>query len=143
VAKSHAVAQHLPFLRRYARALTGSQQSGDHYVAATLEAVLEDDKVLDGSAGPRIELYRLFTRIWNSLDVNGIAERTASSGQLPVEQRLSRITPKPRQAFLLIALEGFSEEDAARVLDTDVRDRRRDRHRRSDHRGRIVHRHGS
>ena len=39
---SQAVAQHLPFLRRYARALTGSQASGDAYVAATLEALIED-----------------------------------------------------------------------------------------------------
>jgi DNA-directed RNA polymerase specialized sigma24 family protein len=36
MSKAHAVAQHLPYLRRYARALTGSQASGDAYVAATL-----------------------------------------------------------------------------------------------------------
>jgi CheY-like chemotaxis protein len=39
---------------------------------------------------------------------------------MPVEQRLSNITPKPRQAFLLVALEGLSEDDAAKVLDVDV-----------------------
>jgi DNA-directed RNA polymerase specialized sigma24 family protein len=39
VPNSSAVAQYLPFLRRYARALTGNQASGDAYVAATLEAV--------------------------------------------------------------------------------------------------------
>jgi hypothetical protein len=39
---------------------------------------------------------------------------------MPVEQRLSHITPKPRQAFLLVALEGLSEDDAAKVLDVDV-----------------------
>ena len=30
--------------------------------------------------------------------------------------------PLPRQAFLLVALEGFAESDAARILDTDVTD---------------------
>ncbi|MET0183364.1 MAG: response regulator, partial [Caulobacterales bacterium] len=30
---------HLPYLRRYARALTGSQRSGDSYVAAALESI--------------------------------------------------------------------------------------------------------
>jgi DNA-directed RNA polymerase specialized sigma24 family protein len=40
---------------------------------------------------------------------------------MPVEQRLGHITPLPRQAFLLVALEGFSEEDAAAILETDVR----------------------
>ena len=34
------LAPHLPFLRRYARALTGSQSHGDHYVRATLEAIV-------------------------------------------------------------------------------------------------------
>ena len=37
-----SVAEILPFLRRYARALTGSQQSGDWFAAATLEAMLAD-----------------------------------------------------------------------------------------------------
>ena len=42
--KSQAVAQYLPFLRRYARALTGSQMSGDAYVSATLEALISDPR---------------------------------------------------------------------------------------------------
>ena len=73
VADSKAVAQYLPFLRRYARALTGSQHSGDAYVAATLEAMLADPSVIDGpggSGGPRVALYRLFTKIWNSIALN-------------------------------------------------------------------------
>jgi DNA-directed RNA polymerase specialized sigma24 family protein/CheY-like chemotaxis protein len=119
VSTSQAVAQHLPFLRRYARALTGSQQSGDAYVAAALEALIEDRSVLEGAGGPRVALYRLFTKIWNSVVVNGSVEPTGE-GKMPVEQRLGHITPKPRQAFLLVALEGFSEEDAASILDTDV-----------------------
>jgi DNA-directed RNA polymerase specialized sigma24 family protein len=119
VSTSQAVAQHLPFVRRYARALTGSQQSGDAYVAATLEALIEDRSALDEARSMRVALYRLFTKIWNSVDVNGAAEPRLDAN-LPVEQRLAQITPLPRQAFLLIALEGFSEEDAAAILDIDV-----------------------
>jgi CheY-like chemotaxis protein len=37
-----------------------------------------------------------------------------------VEQRLTHITPRPRQAFLLVAVEGFSEEEASQVLGVDV-----------------------
>ena len=66
-----AVAQYLPFLRRYARALTGSQASGDAYVAATLEALIADANVVEEPKGPRVALYRLFTKIWNSISVNG------------------------------------------------------------------------
>jgi CheY-like chemotaxis protein len=117
VPSAQAIAQHLPFLRRYARALTGSQQSGDAYVAATLEAFIEDPSALDHPAGARIALYQMFTSIWNSLAVNGVAE--APEGGIPAEQRLGQITPRPRQAFLLVALEGFSEGDVAKILGLD------------------------
>ncbi len=118
VSASQAIAPYLPFLRRYARALTGSQSSGDAYVAAALEALIEDTSVLDDASSPRVALYKLFSKIWNSVVVNakGAPEATA----LPAEQRLSQVTPRPRQAFLLIALEGFSEVDAASILDVDV-----------------------
>jgi DNA-directed RNA polymerase specialized sigma24 family protein len=118
VSTSQAVAQHLPYLRRYARALTGSQSSGDAYVAATLEALVEDPSVLEAGSSTRIALYRLFTKIWNSLSINEASEPPGR--ELPVEQRLAQLTPKPRQAFLLVALEGLSEDDAAKVLDVDV-----------------------
>ena len=115
---SQAVAQHLPYLRRYARVLAGNQQSGDAYVAATLEALISDPKLLDPDAPIRVALYRVFTRIWDSVSGNDIAPPDMADG--PVESRLSQMTPKPRQAFLLVALEGMSETDAARVLDVDV-----------------------
>ena len=70
------------------------------------------------SGGPRVALYRLFTKIWNSVGVNG--ETSPADPDLPADARLASLTPKPRQAFLLVALEGFSEDDAARILDTDV-----------------------
>jgi DNA-directed RNA polymerase specialized sigma24 family protein len=119
VSTSQAVAQHLPFLRRYARALTGSQQSGDAYVAAALEALIADRGALENARGPRVALYSLFTRIWNSVVINGSAEPPGDA-KMPVEQRLGHITPLPRQAFLLVALEGFPEEDAASILGVDV-----------------------
>jgi len=104
-------------LRRYARALTGDQASGDAYVAATLEALIADPSTMDGEKGSRVGLYRLFTKIWNSISLNGKAE----AGQaLPGERKLANITPLPRQAFLLVALEGFLETEAARILDIDV-----------------------
>jgi DNA-directed RNA polymerase specialized sigma24 family protein/CheY-like chemotaxis protein len=116
---SQAVAQHLPYLRRYARALAGSQQTGDAYVTEALEAVVHDPSVLETGASTRIALYQLFTKIWNSVPVNGESGTTNSSLQ-PVERHLAQIAPLPRQAFLLVALEGLSEDDAAKVLDVDV-----------------------
>ena len=118
VSASQAVLQHLPSLRRYARALTGSQASGDAYVVATVESLIASPQLIETGQQSRVALYRLFTTIWNSVAVNGTVE--ASGIVLPPEQHLTRITPRPRQAFLLVALEGFSEEDAAAVLDCDL-----------------------
>ncbi|MGH6670621.1 MAG: response regulator [Xanthobacteraceae bacterium] len=115
---SQAVLQQLPYLRRYARALSGSQASGDAYVAATLESLIASPQILETGSNSRVALYRLFTKIWNSISVNGQPE--APSTAPPPEQHLTQITPRPRQAFLLVALEGFSEEDAAEVLDCDL-----------------------
>jgi DNA-directed RNA polymerase specialized sigma24 family protein len=123
MSKALAVAQHLPYLRRYARALTGSQASGDAYVAATLEALVKDPELLESSYPPRVTLFRLFSTIWNSLSVNETAEPTTNPAA--PERHLSQITAKPRQAFLLISVEGFSEEHAARILDVDASTLRR------------------
>jgi DNA-directed RNA polymerase specialized sigma24 family protein len=118
VPDSKTVAQYLPLLRRYARALTGSQASGDSYVAATLEALIADPATLEGEGGPRVALYRLFTTIWNSIPINGSGG--AMESVRPGEQKLADITPLPRQAFLLVALEGFQEGEAASILGIDI-----------------------
>jgi CheY-like chemotaxis protein len=113
----------LPLLRRYARALTGSQSSGDAYVGAMLEALLQDPSLLDEQHGARAGLFRLFTRIWNSVSLNDESE--IATLPMPPERRLSNITPLPRQAFLLLSLEGFPEEEVAYILGTDVGETRR------------------
>ncbi|MCF8475428.1 MAG: response regulator [Pseudolabrys sp.] len=115
---SQSLEQYLPYLRRYARALAGNQASGDAYVMATLEALAEDPTILDSGASTRVALYRLFTKMWNSVGINGKPD--IADPDQPVERHLSQIAPMPRQAFLLIALEGLSEDEAASVLDLDV-----------------------
>jgi DNA-directed RNA polymerase specialized sigma24 family protein len=114
---SQLVAQHVPYLRRYARVLTGNQASGDSYVAATLEALVKEPNLLTRAAHPRIALYQVFSRIWNSVEVNVGADRAVNL--MPAERHLGQITAMPRQAFLLVSVEGFSEEDAAAILDVD------------------------
>jgi len=112
------VVQHLPYLRRYARALTGSQMAGDAYVAATLETLVSEPETINQGSTVRLDLFQVFTRIWNSLSVNGKSEQIQRD--LPAEVRIGQITPLPRQAFLLSSLEGFSEEETAAILGVDV-----------------------
>ena len=75
------------------------------------------------STGPRAGLFRLFTQIWNSVSLNDDAD--VATLPMPSERRLSNITPLPRQAFLLLSLEGFSEEEVAFILGTDVAETRK------------------
>ncbi len=112
------VVQHLPYLRRYARALTGSQMAGDAYVAATLETLVSEPDTITQGGNIKVELFGIFTRIWNSLSVNGKSEQIQRD--LPAEVRIGQITPLPRQAFLLSCLEGFSEEETAAILSVDT-----------------------
>ncbi len=113
MALAHAIAEHLPYLRRYARALCGTQMSGDAYVRACLEAVVADSSVLDAQLSPRVALYRLFHRIWNSSDLQpGAVSESAGA----VEKRLSQLPPTSRQALLLTAMEGFSIGETAHIL---------------------------
>lgn len=104
---------HLPYLRRYARALTGSQKSGDSYVKAALQALASGTHELD-NLPPRVALYRLFQTIWGA---TGAQLETAPETGDTVSDRVLRIPPRHRQAFLLTALEGFTVDESAEILD--------------------------
>ncbi|PWE18813.1 response regulator [Marinicauda salina] len=107
---------HLPFLRRYARALTGDQAAGDAHVRAALEAAASDEIGWDASAPPRVALYQIFHALWASGSAN--LEPAAPPADGP-DARLQNVGPRSREALLLTAMEGFTVEEAARILDLD------------------------
>lgn len=113
------LAPHLPYVRRYARALTGDQASGDAYVRVALEALAAGDRSLDSSMTPRVALYHAFHAIWCSsgAQLEGPADSAADPKNEPATLRILRIAPRSRQAFLLTALEGFTPAEAGQVLD--------------------------
>jgi len=112
------IAAHLPFLRRYARALTGSQASGDAFVRATLEAVLADDALKASLEDGRVPLYRAFTKVWMGMAMeNAVTGSAASEHEAGAQARLGAITPPARQALLLTSLEDFTTAEAAAILD--------------------------
>lgn len=112
---------HLPFLRRYARALTGSQQHGDNFVHTTLEVIVAAPDEFRVSDDTRIDLYRNFHRIWESAFIED--GEGSDEGENPLvraaNRRLARITPLSRQMLLLTALEGFSVEETAAITGAD------------------------
>lgn len=117
VSKSQTIAQHVPYLRRYARALTGNQALGDSYVTATLEKLVRESHRLTEVTQSKVELFRTFSMIWNSTKLSGGSEQVVD--MTPADRRLAQITAMPRQAFLLVSLEAFSEDQAATILNVD------------------------
>ena len=113
------IASHLPYLRRCARAISGSQQSGDAYVVASLEALISDPTVFPKGLPGRIAVYHIFLKLWSSANR---AERPAGTihDRSAVQMNLDALTPRARQAFLLRTVEGFSLEDVALILGTDL-----------------------
>jgi DNA-directed RNA polymerase specialized sigma24 family protein len=111
------LAPHLPFLRRYARALTGSQKHGDAFVRATLEAIVAAPGDFPRDVDPRLGLYRTFHAIWSSANIEDDRNPAANDDVEGIAQaRLARITPMSRQALLLTAMEGFTPEDAGYLI---------------------------
>lgn len=115
---------HLPFLRRYARALTGSQNQGDAYVRAALEAIVAAPDDFPADVEPRLGLYRTFHAIWSSVQFgeNGFVDGDEDSRQAIARARLARVKPQPRQALLLTAMEGFGNSEAAYIMDVPAGD---------------------
>lgn len=114
------VATNLPYLRRYARALTGSQKTGDAFVRETLEAALADEGLRQMIGAGRAELYHVFNKVWSSGFVDtGAPVAVDGSHEAAAQERLSHITPLNRQALLLTTLEDFSIEEAAFVMDKE------------------------
>ena len=113
---SARIAPHLPLLRRFSRAVSGSQTSGDALVAATLEAIIADPSIFPEASSDRIALYSIFTRLFTSVALRVPDEQPLSAWENRVVTNLSALAPKPRQAFLLVAVEGFTESEAAEIL---------------------------
>ena len=114
---SSIILPQLPYLRRFARSLTGRQESGDAYVASVLEALIADPSVFPKDQPPRVALYHVFLKTWDSVAINGVSDSPEHSGlAAAADRRLEAIAPRPRQAFLLVAVEGFTPREAAQVL---------------------------
>ena len=105
-----AIGPELPFLRRYARAITGSQKMGDAAVRQVLEALLAAPDEFDEAHSPRFELYRIFHHLWQPDTVAAMGETNSGDGLV------ARLPMHSRQALLLTAVEGFSTVEAAEIL---------------------------
>lgn len=113
---SQEILAHIPYLRRFARALVGDREGGDAYVLATLEtAVAEPERVSGVGEDLRVAVYRLFLDVWATSPINAHTDRSGALGE-GGRRNLDAISLKPRIAFLLQALEGFDLDQVGQTM---------------------------
>jgi CheY-like chemotaxis protein/DNA-directed RNA polymerase specialized sigma24 family protein len=118
-AESQAVVHHLPYLRRYARALCGEQRTGDAFVKQVLEVVVAEPSVIPDPESARVRLYELFQKVWRA--AGGLtSDQTTSSTD--IQTRVGTLPTEDRQALLLVVMEGFTITEAAGILGVAEKD---------------------
>ena len=116
-----AIAPHLPYLRRYGRAISGSQQSGDALVARLLETLVANPDAVDTGHDLRIQLYRMVHDNFGLVAARAQPAEEAVAPEIAIaDARLRRIPSLARQALLLTAVEGFSHEETGRIVGRDA-----------------------
>ncbi|WP_375261709.1 response regulator [Palleronia sp.] len=118
---SEVIGEELPYLRRYARALTGSQRTGDNYAAATLEAILQESSIFERSLAPKTALFRAFHMIWSTAGApTADTEDPTSRLESRALDHMAGLTNNTREALLLSTIEGFDFEEIGRIMDVDA-----------------------
>jgi CheY-like chemotaxis protein/DNA-directed RNA polymerase specialized sigma24 family protein len=115
---SKEIISHIPFLRRYARALTGTQEQGDHYVKASLGSLLEDPARLESDISLRLQLFKIFHDDFrsNAGTADDAPETAPTQSPLPLQKHLKQLPSRERQVLLLSTIEGFSSQDVGYIL---------------------------
>lgn len=123
--------EHLPRLRRYARALTGDRSRADDLVQDTLERALAKLDLWQPGSDLRAWLFTLMHNLFvNQIRGRRLAETTledaldepVNGGQLEalaardIHDALARLPFEQREVLLLVGLEQFGYAEAALVL---------------------------
>jgi len=111
------IGRNLPYLRRYGRALTGNQTSGDRFAATTLEALLEDISAMQVVPDPKVALFRAFHLVWSS--AGSPLDEPDNPLSARAQGHMSKLTPNSREALLLNVVEGFLPDQIADILQID------------------------
>jgi DNA-directed RNA polymerase specialized sigma24 family protein/AmiR/NasT family two-component response regulator len=117
---SQLISPHLPYLRRFARALTGNQRIGDIYVQAALESILADPARINPENDVRTSLYKILLEVWRSVPINAQLDPSLPPAEVGALRSLDAIAPRSRIAFLLRSLEGLSNAEVAQALDCSL-----------------------
>ncbi len=131
------IAQHIPRLRRYARALTGDRSAADDLVQDTLERALSRMHLWRRGSDLRAWLFTIMHNIFvnqvrsrarhqhEALEANADAEALRGRDPDWLELRdlasaLARVPDEQRAVLLLVGLEQFTYDEAARILEIPI-----------------------
>ena len=116
MAISKDIAPLLPYLRRFSRALNGSQAKGDAYLTAALESLLRDPASFARGLAPRQALYQFYLGVSSQPIRDDFVDAPEPSA---FDRNLAALSPPVRQAFLLTTVEGFSHDETATIMGVD------------------------
>ena len=114
---SREIMKQLPYLRRYARAISGSQERGDQYIRVALETIVQEPGRIDPDGNVKQQLFQLFHEVWAMVD-SAIRRGGGAPAGHKIEAQLGALPPRERQALLLVSLERFSVAQTAEILRT-------------------------
>lgn len=112
---SDLISSELPYLRRYARGLMGEQQNGDEAVEDMIESL-----IFRISVAPDLKFQKadLFAELDKSIS-KSVSELSDETG---IAKIMNAMTTLQRRALLLTVVEGFSVQEAARILAVTITD---------------------
>lgn len=127
--------EHIPRLRRYARALTGDANRADDLVQDTMERALVKLDLWKPGSDMRAWLFTVMHNLYMNQvrsrhlaesPLDEAAEIQVSGGQLEslaardIHSALEKLPDQQREVLLLVGLEQFSYEEAAQVAGVPV-----------------------
>jgi len=113
---SDEIENQLPYLRRYARAMTGSRMRGDNLAEATLIALMRSANELGPDTPPKIAMFRLLQDLWTK--DGAVFAGDLSETEAIAHLHLSKLTSGSREALLLRAFEEFSDFEIGEIMRT-------------------------
>jgi RNA polymerase sigma-70 factor, ECF subfamily len=129
--------EHVPRLRRYARALISNRDLADDLVQDTLERALGRTGLFQPGTDLRAWLFTILhnqhvndvrrsVREASSIELSEAPQLTVQSNVMAslelrdLETALGKLQPEQREVILLVGLEGMSYEEVAAVLEIPV-----------------------
>ncbi len=134
---AHPIIEHIPRLRRYARALVGHSHRADDLVQDTLERAYTKWHLWREGSNLRAWLFTVMHNVWanqmesgnhvppmvsidEALNIADLPRQDGALGIRDLEAALVTLPGDQREVLLLVALEDLKYHEAARVLDVPI-----------------------